>query len=62
MPDDLVANKLADGRLVCPTYFRGVVRLVAARQVGLAHGPIAAKLWDALSEQFEDRSRQSQVR
>jgi len=54
MPDCLVADELADGRLIsfANAYFRGgVARLVAARKVGKPHGPIAAKLWDALRAQ-----------
>jgi DNA-binding transcriptional LysR family regulator len=54
MPDYLVADELTDGRLIsfANDYFRGsVVSLVAARKVGRLHGPIAAKLWDALRTQ-----------
>jgi DNA-binding transcriptional LysR family regulator len=54
MPDYLVADELADGRLIsfANEYFRGgAVRLVAARKLGRPHGPIAAKLWDALRAQ-----------
>jgi DNA-binding transcriptional LysR family regulator len=54
MPDYLVADELADGRLIsfANEYFRGgVVRLVAARKLGRPHGPIATKLWDALRAQ-----------
>jgi DNA-binding transcriptional LysR family regulator len=59
MPDYLVADELADGRLIsfANEYFRGgVVRLVAARKLGRPHGPIAAQLWDALRAQSR-RSR-----
>jgi DNA-binding transcriptional LysR family regulator len=55
MPDYLVANELADGRLIsfANEYFRGgVVDLVAARKVGRPRGPIAAKLWDMLPAQI----------
>jgi DNA-binding transcriptional LysR family regulator len=54
MPDYLVTDELANGRLIsfANQYFRGsVVHLVAARKVGKPHGPIAAKLWDTLREQ-----------
>ena len=54
MPDYLVADELADGRLIslANAYFRGsIVRLVAARKVGGPRGPTAAKLWDALRAQ-----------
>jgi DNA-binding transcriptional LysR family regulator len=54
MPDYLVADELADGRLIsfANEYFRGgVAHLVAARKVGRPHGPIATKLWDALRVQ-----------
>jgi len=54
MPDYLVADEIADGRLIsfANEYFRGsVVRLVAARKVGRPRGPIAVKLWDALRAQ-----------
>jgi DNA-binding transcriptional LysR family regulator len=51
MPDYLVAGELADGRLIsfANEYFRGgAALLVAARKAGRPHGPVAAKLWDAL--------------
>lgn len=54
MPDYLVADELAAGRLIsfANRYFRGsVVQLVAARKVGKACGPIATKLWDELRGQ-----------
>ena len=54
MPDYLVADELAAGRLIsfANRYFRGgVAELVAARKAGKAHGPIAGKLWDALRGQ-----------
>ena len=54
MPDHLIADELADGRLVsfANRYFRGgTVQLVAARRAGKPQGPIAAKLWDALRRQ-----------
>jgi DNA-binding transcriptional LysR family regulator len=53
MPDYLVADELANGRLIsfANQCFQGsVVHLVAARKVGKPHGPIAAKLWDTLRE------------
>jgi len=51
MPDYLIAEELADGRLVsfANRYFRGsVLQLTAARKVGKPHGPIASRLWQAL--------------
>jgi DNA-binding transcriptional LysR family regulator len=54
MPDYLVADEVADGRLIsfANEYFRGsVAHLVAARKVGRPRGPIAAKLWDVLRAQ-----------
>jgi DNA-binding transcriptional LysR family regulator len=51
MPDYLVADDLAAGRLICfaNRYFRGgTVQLVAARKAGKVHGPIAIRLWDTL--------------
>ena len=61
MPDYLIAEELADGRLISFSnrYFRGsVIQLVAARKVGKPHGPIASKLWEAL----EGQSRRSKVK
>jgi DNA-binding transcriptional LysR family regulator len=54
MPDYLIAEELADGRLISLSnqYFRGsVIPLVAARKAGKLYGPIASKLWQALEEQ-----------
>ena len=51
MPDYLVRDELADGRLISFSNrtFRGsVLELVAARKAGRPHGPIASKLWEAL--------------
>jgi DNA-binding transcriptional LysR family regulator len=51
MPDYLIAEELADGRLVsfANQYFRGsVLHLTAARKVGKPHGPIASRLWQAV--------------
>ncbi|THD49848.1 MAG: LysR family transcriptional regulator [Bradyrhizobium sp.] len=53
MPDYLVADDLANGRLVSFTnrYFRGgFAELVAARRAKGPYGPIAAKLWDTLRD------------
>jgi DNA-binding transcriptional LysR family regulator len=58
MPDYLVAEELADGRLIAFTneYFRGsTVNLVAARKAGRPQGPIASKLWDELRMQSSRR-------
>jgi DNA-binding transcriptional LysR family regulator len=63
MPDYLVADELADGRLIsfANEYFRGgAVRLVAARKLGRPHGPIAAKLWDALRAQSRRPKKRQQ--
>jgi DNA-binding transcriptional LysR family regulator len=60
MPDYLVADELADGRLISFSnrYFRGsVLDLVAARKAGKPHGPIASKLWDALQPSARQRKR-----
>lgn len=54
MPDYLVADDLAAGRLIsfANRYFRGgVVQLVAARKAGKVHGPISTRLWDTLRGQ-----------
>ncbi|MCJ2185441.1 LysR family transcriptional regulator [Novosphingobium beihaiensis] len=54
MPDYLVFEELAAGSLIPITnkYFRGSkVELVAARQAGKPHGPIASKLWETLKRQ-----------
>jgi DNA-binding transcriptional LysR family regulator len=54
MPDYLIAEELAAGRLVsfANRYFRGsVIQLAAARKVGKPHGPIASRLWQALEAQ-----------
>ena len=51
MPDYLVADELADGRLISfsnENFRGGVARIVAARKVGRAHGPVATRLWNAL--------------
>ena len=60
MPDYLVCEELAAGRLVCfaNRYFRGSdLELVAARKAGRAHGPIASKLWEALQASTQPRKR-----
>jgi len=54
MPDYLVADELADGRLLsfANAYFRGgSVQLVAARKAGMPQGPVASELWAALRAQ-----------
>src|SRR5215472_15803031 len=61
MPDYLIGEELADGRLISFSnrYFRGgVVHLVAARKAGKPQGPIASKLWQAL----EGQARRGKVR
>lgn len=55
MPDYLVADELAAGTLIsfANRHFRGgTVQLVAARQAGRVHGPIATRLWDTLRRQI----------
>jgi DNA-binding transcriptional LysR family regulator len=51
MPDYLIGDELADGRLLSFSNesFRGsVVELAAARMASRPQGPIATRLWDAL--------------
>jgi DNA-binding transcriptional LysR family regulator len=51
MPDFLIADDLATGRLInlSNRWFRGgEVDLVAARRIGRAHGPAATALWQML--------------
>lgn len=51
MPDYLIAEELADGRLIsfANHHFKGsIVELVAARRANKAHGPVASKLWETL--------------
>jgi hypothetical protein len=58
MPDYLVADELADGRLVSfanESFRGGVAQLVAARKVGKPHGPIATRLWEELRRQGASR-------
>jgi len=66
MPDYLVADDLAAGRLIsfANRYFRGgVVQLVAARKAGKVHGPIATRLWDTLRGQIgKPRAKRPRVR
>jgi DNA-binding transcriptional LysR family regulator len=60
MPDYLVCDELADGRLISFSnrYFRGsVLDLVAARKAGKPHGPIASKLWETLQASTQRRRR-----
>jgi DNA-binding transcriptional LysR family regulator len=61
MPDYLIANELADGRLISFSnrhFPSGIARLVAARKVGKPQDPIASKLWLAL----EGQARKGKVR
>jgi DNA-binding transcriptional LysR family regulator len=60
MPDYLIADELADGRLIAFSnrYFRGsVLELVAARKAGRPHGPTASKLWETLQAAAPRRRR-----
>jgi DNA-binding transcriptional LysR family regulator len=61
LPDYLVADDLAKGRLIsiANRHFRGsTVELVAARKLGKPHGPIACRLWDALAA----KTRKAKIR
>ena len=53
MPDYLVADDLAQGRLLSLENARmqgGAVDLVVARRVGKVHGPIANRLWATIAQ------------
>jgi len=53
MPDYLIADDLAAGRLIslANRWFRGsVVQLVAARKADRPQGPVASELWDTLQQ------------
>jgi DNA-binding transcriptional LysR family regulator len=54
MPDFLIAEELADGRLEALTgrhFAGGRAEIVAARQRTRPHGPIAQRLWSYVAEQ-----------
>jgi DNA-binding transcriptional LysR family regulator len=54
MPTFLVADELADGRLVAlpaKAFPGGTVELVAARRRATPHGPVAMRLWRYIEEQ-----------
>jgi DNA-binding transcriptional LysR family regulator len=56
MPKHLIAQELRDRRLLPITgrYFKGgQAKLVAARRRGMAHGPVAEKLWRFIGEQAQ---------
>jgi DNA-binding transcriptional LysR family regulator len=57
MPDFLVADDLASGRLVVltgPGFTGGAAEIVAARRRDVPHGPIAERLWRHISEQASE--------
>jgi len=56
MPTYLIADELADGRLLSIAgkhYKRSTIDIVAARLRGRSHGPVATRLWQFIAEQAE---------